>query len=54
MAHHLQLQVVAEGIETEEQWQYLRQRRCDLLQGFLFAKPMPLDELLQLPEILPA
>lgn len=54
MAHHLQLQVVAEGIETEEQWQYLRQRRCDLLQGFLFAKPMPLDQLLQLPERLPA
>lgn len=53
MAHHLQLQVVAEGIETDDQWQYLQQRKCDLLQGFLFARPMPLEQLLQLPERLP-
>lgn len=48
MAHYLGLVVVAEGIETYEQQQDLVQRHCDLLQGFLFAKPMPLAALLKL------
>ncbi len=47
MAHHLSLEVVAEGIETEAQWQALRGRDCDLLQGYLFAHPMPLAQLVE-------
>ncbi len=40
----LGLRVVAEGIETEEQWDHLRALGCDLGQGFLLAKPLPADE----------
>jgi EAL domain-containing protein (putative c-di-GMP-specific phosphodiesterase class I) len=32
---------VAEGVETEEQFAYLSQRGCDLVQGFLFSRPVP-------------
>ncbi|MDN3524873.1 EAL domain-containing protein [Halomonas sabkhae] len=53
MAHHMNLQVVAEGIETFDQQRDLGRRQCDLLQGFLFAKPMPLDRLQALPDRLP-
>lgn len=49
MAHHLNLTVVAEGIETKEERQDLRQRQCDLLQGFLFSKPVPFEILKRLP-----
>ncbi|RCV85915.1 EAL domain-containing protein [Vreelandella rituensis] len=54
MAHHMDLVVVAEGIEERVQQQDLIRRDCDLLQGFLFARPMPLEDLLRLPDILPA
>ncbi|WP_323752869.1 EAL domain-containing protein [Marinobacter sp.] len=54
MAHHLGLEVVAEGIETPEQRNDLAQRRCDILQGFYFSRPVPLAELLELPQQLPA
>jgi EAL domain-containing protein (putative c-di-GMP-specific phosphodiesterase class I) len=40
MAHHLGLTVVGEGVETEAQAQFLRQRGCDMLQGFLFDRPL--------------
>lgn len=53
MAHHMGLQVVAEGIENSAQRQDLARRHCDLLQGFYFAKPMPLASLLTSPDVLP-
>ncbi len=40
-AHRLKLVTVAEGVETEEQVGFLRTCGCELIQGFLFAKPMP-------------
>jgi diguanylate cyclase (GGDEF)-like protein len=45
LAHALSLEVVAEGVETEGQADVLRAKRCDKLQGFLFARPMPAKEL---------
>ncbi len=41
MAKHLQLKVVAEGIEEREQLSYLVASKCDTVQGFLFSKPIP-------------
>ena len=41
----LQLQTVAEGIETDEQWSTLRELGCDFGQGYLFAKPMTAKEI---------
>jgi diguanylate cyclase (GGDEF)-like protein/PAS domain S-box-containing protein len=44
LAHNLGLTVVAEGVETEAQLDYLRSRGCDLVQGYLFSRPIPADE----------
>ncbi|MGF6755586.1 sensor domain-containing protein [Paraburkholderia sp. GAS42] len=41
LAHSLDLQVLAEGVETSAQLDFLRERACDEMQGFYFAKPMP-------------
>jgi DNA-binding NtrC family response regulator len=38
------LQVIAEGVETEEQFAYLRRHRCDQIQGYYFSRPLPADE----------
>ncbi len=43
LAHSLKLQVVAEGVETEEQAQILRALECDHMQGYLFSKPVPAE-----------
>ncbi|UXZ53666.1 EAL domain-containing protein [Halomonas sp. 7T] len=45
MAHHLGLSVVAEGVETDAQYQRLLTYQCDFFQGFGLAKPMPLSAL---------
>lgn len=45
MARSLKLKVVAEGVETEEQLEFLRRQQCDLVQGFLLSRPMPADDL---------
>ncbi|WP_420475733.1 EAL and GGDEF domain-containing protein [Noviherbaspirillum sp. ST9] len=44
MAHRLGLKVIAEGIETQEQWELLRNAGCDFGQGFLYAAPAPAEE----------
>lgn len=41
LAHHLDLVVVAEGVETHQQQQQLAALNCDVFQGYLFARPMP-------------
>lgn len=45
MAHNLRLKVVAEGVETGQQLQFLRRQRCDIGQGYLFDRPIPGPEL---------
>ena len=41
MAHTLNLQVVAEGVEMQEQLQFLRTNQCDIIQGYLVSRPLP-------------
>ncbi len=43
LAHALDKQVVAEGVETQAQWDRLSELGCDIAQGYLIAKPMPAD-----------
>ncbi|NYS62033.1 putative bifunctional diguanylate cyclase/phosphodiesterase [Vreelandella salicampi] len=52
MAHHMEMIVVAEGVETREEQQGMIFRQCDVLQGFLFSRPLPLNDLITLPEYL--
>jgi EAL domain-containing protein (putative c-di-GMP-specific phosphodiesterase class I) len=44
MAHSLDINVIAEGVETEEQKQYLLDIGCTNYQGYLFSKPVPINE----------
>lgn len=44
MAKDLKLSVIAEGVETKEHVEFLKQSACDVAQGYFFAKPMPLEE----------
>ncbi|MFL6238620.1 MAG: putative bifunctional diguanylate cyclase/phosphodiesterase [Actinomycetes bacterium] len=45
LGHNLGLQVVAEGVETNETFEWLRSNGCDIAQGYLFARPMPADDM---------
>lgn len=45
MAHKLNLIVIAEGVEQQSQLELLKQEHCDVIQGYLFSRPVPADEL---------
>ena len=45
LAHAFGMQTIAEGVETQEQYEILKELGCDMVQGFLFAKPMPEEEI---------
>lgn len=45
MAHRLKMSVVAEGVETDAQRDFLVEHKCEYAQGYLFGKPMPLQEI---------
>jgi EAL domain-containing protein (putative c-di-GMP-specific phosphodiesterase class I) len=47
LAHELGLQVVTEGVESEDAYKLLERLGCDVVQGYYVAKPMPFEELLQ-------
>ncbi|MBW4629266.1 MAG: EAL domain-containing response regulator [Brasilonema octagenarum HA4186-MV1] len=44
MAHNLNLHIVAEGVETEQELAFLRQHKCDAIQGFFFSHALPAAE----------
>lgn len=48
LAKNMHLRIIAEGVETQEQADYLRAKQIDFLQGFYFCKPMPVEDLLPL------
>ena len=48
MSHSLNLKVLAEGVETPDQLEFLRSIHCDQAQGYLFSKPLPADEISKL------
>ncbi|MBI3376323.1 MAG: EAL domain-containing protein [Betaproteobacteria bacterium] len=45
LAHSLRLKVVAEGVDAEEQAKFLRLLRCDEMQGYLFSRPVPFEQM---------
>ncbi|GMR18109.1 MAG: hypothetical protein BMS9Abin33_0512 [Gammaproteobacteria bacterium] len=48
MAQSLKLKVIAEGVETQQQLAFLKKHDCRYMQGYLFSRPLPADELTQL------
>jgi len=48
LGHSLNLKVIAEGVETHEQWTLLQHIGCDQIQGFFISKPLVLEDLLKL------
>jgi EAL domain-containing protein (putative c-di-GMP-specific phosphodiesterase class I) len=48
MAHNLKLTVIAEGVETRQQLQFLKDSGCEEIQGYYFSRPLPADELVAL------
>jgi diguanylate cyclase (GGDEF)-like protein len=48
MAHSLRLRAIAEGVETAQQLEFLREQGCDEIQGYFFSRPLPYQELADL------
>ncbi len=48
MSHALGLKVLVEGVETNEQSEFIKEIQCDLVQGYLFSKPLPEKEITQI------
>ena len=51
LAHKLNIKVVAEGVESSDQLKILQENSCDILQGYLFSKPLPDEHYRNLLEI---
>ena len=47
LGHNLRLHVVAEGVETRQQWDFLREQGCDQAQGYWISKPLDSEALLE-------
>lgn len=45
LGHKLNLKIIAEGVETKAQQKYLLENGCDIIQGYLYSKPLPTKEL---------
>jgi diguanylate cyclase len=48
LAHNMNLKVIAEGVETEQQLEFLKKLGCDEVQGYFFSRPLPADEFIKL------
>lgn len=48
LAHNLEVKVVAEGVEDKEQLNLLKEKQCDLIQGYLYSKPLKPEDLIQI------
>ena len=44
LAHSFNMSVVQEGVEEKEEFEFMKSIGCDVIQGYYFAKPMPLEE----------
>ena len=44
LAKKLEIEIVAEGIETEEQYEFVKKLKCDEIQGYYFSKAIPIEE----------
>ena len=45
IAHGMEMEIVAEGVENELQSEYLADKQCDYLQGYLYSRPIPIHEI---------
>jgi EAL domain-containing protein (putative c-di-GMP-specific phosphodiesterase class I) len=54
LGHKLNLRVIAEGVETEQQRAFLRANDCDEMQGYLFSRPVPPEQIAALLAATPA
>ncbi|MFO8089650.1 MAG: EAL domain-containing protein [Desulfatiglandaceae bacterium] len=48
MAHNMDLKVIAEGVENKQQLEFLEQHGCDIIQGYLFSRPLPAEKFFKL------
>jgi EAL domain-containing protein (putative c-di-GMP-specific phosphodiesterase class I) len=50
LCHNLKIKVVAEGVETEESLNFLKEKKCHFAQGYFFSPPLPTDKFQKLLE----